>query len=173
MHLNPIVSECIPIDFSIALDSSGSVQYMGWQKMLKFSRDLIDRMTLSPACAKASMISFGTHADVYSRLDQHTDRTSLYNVIMMMPFKDQWTNTGDAFKKMTDVVYVTSNGDRSDKPNVALVITDGESNRNSETTLPNAQVNTLSFLHHGQATCLEEIMLASRMLYRCFKISYV
>ena len=148
-------SECVPIDFTIALDSSGSVSRSGWQKLLTFSRDLLARMTLSSACAQAAMISYGTQADVYSRLDQHMTRSQLNDVIASMRFKDQAANIGDAFRKMYEVVYTSANGDRSTARNVALLLTDEYGNREPEHTIPNAQVG--STFHHRCVSVLNTL----------------
>ena len=90
------------------------------------------------------MISFGTQADVYSRLDQHVTRSELNNVISSMRFKDQSANIGDAFRKMYEVVYTSASGDRSSARNVALLLTDEYGNREPENTIPNAQVHSFS-----------------------------
>ena len=128
------------MDLSIALDSSGSVKVMGWQQMLRFVRDLLMRFEISLSCTRVSMISFGTNGYLHSRLDQHVTAQEIYDVILRMPFRDEWTNTAAAFRVMTSDIYTSAKGDRDDAMDVAIVITDGPSNRESERTVPDAQV---------------------------------
>ena len=53
-------------------------------------------------------------------------------------WKGGTTNTAGALNLMRNEMYNSNNGDRSDKPNVALVITDGKSN-DRQRTLTNAR----------------------------------
>ena len=48
------------------------------------------------------------------------------------------TNTAEALRLLYTEMFTPFNGDRVDVPNYAIVITDGESNINSENTLPEA-----------------------------------
>ena len=41
---------------------------------------------------------------------------------------------------MRDIQFLEANGDRSNVPNVAIVITDGESNVNASQTIPQAEL---------------------------------
>lgn len=49
------------------------------------------------------------------------------------------TNTADALKVMRNQMFIPSRGDRSDAPNVCVLLTDGVSNINSRRTIPEAE----------------------------------
>ena len=79
---------------------------------------------------------------MYSLLSEGSSEASVSATLaeMRQDFRDQWTNTGAAIALMSDVIFVASNGDRSDVSNVGVIITDGPSNRFPQLTIPNAQV---------------------------------
>ena len=125
----------------MALDSSGSVRRDGWAKSLQFTRDVVARLKLSPECARVALISIGTYATVYSYLNTDEDSDALDEAIASMRFKDEWTNTGSAFKAMTTEIYKPGRGNRAGVVNVAILLTDGPSNRDAHYTVPNANVS--------------------------------
>ena len=148
-------AECVKVDLSIALDSSGSVRNDGWRKSKEFSKNVLSRMRVSSQCARVSLISIGTDAYVYSRLDTDVTDAAIKQRVDAMKFRDEWTNTGDAFKQMTSTIYRANAGDRSDAVNVAILVTDGPSNRNAHETIPNADVSVTtrhSLISHNNAT---------------------
>ena len=54
------------------------------------------------------------------------------------------TNTAAALKLTRETMFVPGAGDRIDVPNFAIVITDGQSNVNPETTLPESVATRLA-----------------------------
>ena len=116
---------------------------LGWEQAVNFTASLFfQSFEISDSCVRAALLSFGTEAYLYSLLTQGTNQLELTNSlnVMRQEFRNQWTNTGAAIKLMSDVIFTSANGDRDDVQNVAVIITDGPSNRNPETTIPNAQV---------------------------------
>lgn len=53
-----------------------------------------------------------------------------------MPYLYGSTNTADALREMGNNMFTAANGDRSDAPNIAILLTDGVSNINSRRTIP-------------------------------------
>lgn len=49
------------------------------------------------------------------------------------------TNTADALQVMREDMFIRSRGDRSDAPNICVLLTDGISNINSRRTIPEAE----------------------------------
>ncbi len=61
---------------------------------------------------KHLFLQFRNKRDILTRIDK-------------LPFLDQTTNTPAAIRFMRDVMFTRQRGDRSDAPNVAIIITDG------------------------------------------------
>ena len=132
-------TECLQVDLTIALDSSGSVRAAGWQKLLQFTERLVSRLVLSPDCAQVALVSFGNTAYVESTLTSDPD--AIYDVIPNMRFRDEWTNTAAVFKVMTEDIYWESNGARAEATKFCILVTDGPSNRDETNTIPYANVS--------------------------------
>ena len=47
-------------------------------------------------------------------------------------FRGSLTHTADALQKMKDIMFTAANGDRDDAPNVAIALSDGNSNINQD-----------------------------------------
>ena len=123
---------------------------LGWEQAVNFTASLFfQSFEISDSCVRAALLSFGTDAYLYSLLTQGTNQPELTNSlnVMRQEFRNQWTNTGAAIKLMSDVIFTSANGDREGVQNVAVIITDGPSNRNPETTIPNAQVGVSRCSH--------------------------
>ncbi|KAI0225937.1 Zinc metalloproteinase dpy-31 [Lamellibrachia satsuma] len=136
--INPFDNMCGPVDLAFLIDSSGSIGKVNWPKILNFMKMFSSKLTVSPDRARISVISFGNDATLHFRLNSHTTLKSTKDAIDQIRWKDQWTNTGAALRVMKNDVFKREHGDRSNAPNVAVLITDGPSNKDSRQTVPNA-----------------------------------
>ncbi|KAI0225936.1 Zinc metalloproteinase dpy-31 [Lamellibrachia satsuma] len=136
---NPFNTMCGPVDLAFLIDSSGSIGKVNWPKILNFMKMFSSKLTVSPDRARISVISFGNDATLHFRLDSHTTLKSTEDAIDQIRWKDQWTNTGAALRVIKNDVFKWEHGDRSNAPNVAVLITDGPSNKDSWQTVPNAE----------------------------------
>ncbi|KAK2188834.1 hypothetical protein NP493_122g04004 [Ridgeia piscesae] len=137
--VDPFSAICGPVDLAFLIDSSGSIGKTNWPKMLNFMKKLSSKLTVSPDRARIAVVSFGNEATLHFGLDSHVTLKSTEAAIDQIGWKGQWTNTGAALRVMKDHVFKKEHGDRSNVPNVAVLITDGPSNKNSWQTVPNAE----------------------------------
>ncbi|KAK2188835.1 hypothetical protein NP493_122g04028 [Ridgeia piscesae] len=137
--VDPFNAICGPVDLTFLIDSSGSIGKTNWPKMLNFMKKLSSKLTVSPDRARIAVVSFGNKATLHFGLDSHASLKSTEAAIDQIRWKDQWTNTGDALRVMKDQVFKKEHGDRSNAPNVAVLITDGPSNKDSWQTVPAAE----------------------------------
>ena len=70
--------------------------------------------------------------------EYNTKRSVLNNVAFQNDRSVVGTNTGSAISQMRNEVLTFSNGDRSEVGDIAIVITDGQSNINAQGTLRQA-----------------------------------
>ena len=106
--------------------------------MRDFVKELIGKLTVDSDHVRVSVISFGNEATLHFGLSDHATLEETQAAVEAVPWKDQWTNTAEAMRVMTGEVFQPTNGDRSDAPNVCIVITDGPSNKDRERTVPDA-----------------------------------
>ena len=126
------------MDIAFALDSSGSIGKDGWRKMRDFVKEFIGTLTVDSDHVRVSVVSFGNEATLHFGLADHATLEETQAAVEAVPWKDQWTNTAEALRVMTNEVFQPNNGDREDAPNVCIVITDGPSNKDRERTVTDA-----------------------------------
>lgn len=89
---------------------------------------------------RIGVIVFGNDAEVKFHLNSYNNKPDILRAISRIQYSYGRTNTADALKLMRTEMFRQRNGDRSDIPNVAIVITDGVSNINNESTIPEANL---------------------------------
>ena len=75
---------------------------------------------------------FSQRANTEFTLDRYTDKTSLVEAIRNIQHTGGDTNIADGLRLMRRMLFSGRNGDRSDVKNVAIVITDGNSNTEAD-----------------------------------------
>ena len=74
------------------------------------------------------------------QLDSFTDKTQLVSAVRDLSYRGSYTNTSGGLTllqtRLFDPTGLNQWGDRSDVPNVAIVITDGASNEDEHNTVP-------------------------------------
>ena len=122
------------------LDSSGSInkdldledprnkESNNWTKVVSFVQSVIELLPIGPNACQVGLINYGNRAKVEFQLDEYYSRSELKYAVASVPWKDQKTNTSGALWKMSYDVFTHEHGDREDAANIALLITDGESN---------------------------------------------
>ena len=83
----------------------------------------------------------GNKATLNFYLCNFTDVASLATAIRNIPYKDGNTNTTGGMRLMRQEIFNRANCDRSDVPNVAVLITDGNPTREVEQLKPEVQHN--------------------------------
>ena len=125
-------------DIVFVLDSSGSVGEKNWEKMLNFVKDVINQLPVGIHSTRVGLVNYGNRATAEFYLNSHNSSASAVAAIDQIKWKDQETNTSGALWMTKEVMFSSVNGDRRRAPNVAIVITDGESNRDKDKTIPYA-----------------------------------
>ncbi|XP_033728446.1 collagen alpha-1(XII) chain-like [Pecten maximus] len=125
-------------DLLFILDSSTSVGDENFRKMLDFMKDIVRAAPIDSGHYQVAVIVFNSDVKVTLLLDAIDNQRDLLTYIDNIPYSYGNTNTASALQAMRDTIFIPSNGDRPDAPNVAVVMTDGESNINSGRTIPEA-----------------------------------
>jgi hypothetical protein len=133
-------------DIVFVLDSSGSIRdqnpadgsYDNWQLLLEFMVKMVDKLNVGSNHVRIGAVKFSTEAESVFHLNQYTDKTSLITAIRRIKYMGGHTNTAGGIRIMNNEEFTIGNGDRSNVQNIAIVITDGESTRDVENTIPEA-----------------------------------
>ena len=122
----------------IVLDASGSVGSSNFQKMKDFVKDFLSDADIDGGSVRVGVNMFSTGVEVEFDLNSYTTKAQVFDAVDAIPYIKGWTNTASGIENMKSKMFTTAKGDRSDVDNVAIVITDGQSNVDSKRTIPNA-----------------------------------
>jgi len=134
-------------DLVFIVDSSGSIRdtnpsdggYDNWQLILKFMQNFVRNIPVASDQFRIGLIKYSDTAQNVFYLNRYNNRNDVINAIAALDYEGYNTNTADAISKMYNEQFTSTNGDRSDARNIAIVITDGESTINQGSTIPNAE----------------------------------
>ena len=106
--------------------------------MLLSSQRLVRDIDSNGDNVRIGVLVFSTEAKVEFHLNAYKNKDDIIHAISQIEYIYGMTNTADALKLMRKEMFLPSNGDRPDIPNLAIIITDGESTVNQNSTIPEA-----------------------------------
>ena len=120
-------------DVVFLLDSSGSIKLDDFNVMQEFIRDVIFGLNVD-AGTHVGVMAYSTNSTVIFHLNEHDTTRNVQNALNIRYTGGQ-TNTAEALRRTRTEMFVTSQGDRPDKSNVIILLTDGKSNDRDSTLL--------------------------------------
>lgn len=111
-----------PMDIIFVLDGSDSVTYKNFDKVKKFTTDIIDQFTLGEYHVRVGVIEFSTFIGTVIELGRFRDVTLLKFLIRNITMSNDGTGTHKALKRMREMFQERG---RPDQPHIGVVITDG------------------------------------------------
>ncbi|XP_069108494.1 cartilage matrix protein-like [Argopecten irradians] len=129
----------IPQDLVFVLDSSTSVGDENFRRMLEFVKDILLLADIDSGNVRVGLLIYSSRVEIQFHLNQYQTQSEVFKAIDRVPYILGSTNTADGLMVMRNEMFSFQNGDRANVPNVAIVVTDGQSNINSRRTIPEAQ----------------------------------
>lgn len=134
------------MDLAFVVDASGSIDPINmialanWKRTLAFVNEVISRFNIGRSQTHVAFVKFSSSALVEFGLNSpfNNDLQTLQSVVGALEFIGGTTNTESALRLLMTDIFTVENGDRPDFPNLAFVITDGQSNINPDQTIPTA-----------------------------------
>lgn len=117
------------LDIGIVLDKSRSVKIPNLKKVIAFLGDLVQNFHPAPDADHFGFITFHNKANmVFNFSDsQYHEKNALLQKITNEPIKlELQTRTDLALKMARYQLFTEAGGDRPNKPNVMIVLTDGK-----------------------------------------------
>ena len=141
------LSECPfrGIDLVFVLDSSGSVGTVRFDLVKDFVGEVTNSFTIGADDTQVGVITFSGIARTIFELNTYPNSGALLEAIGNIPFMDDpgpSTHTADALNLLRVKAFTGESGARDENlgiPRVAIVVTEGQSNVNSNFTIPNAE----------------------------------
>ncbi|CAI9721272.1 type VI, alpha [Octopus vulgaris] len=115
-------------DIVFLLDSSGSVGASNFQKMLQFVKNMVNGFDVGKDTVRIGVSSFSNQPVQHFALNTYFNRSLIIDAISKLPYYQGSTNTASAISLLRSSVFTAASGDRPTAPNIAIVITDGQSN---------------------------------------------
>ena len=128
------------------VDGSGSIRdanpddksYDNWNLLLDFIVKTVDQLNIGSDQVRVGIVKFSTEVMGVFHLNAYTDKDQLKEAIRGIDYMGGHTNTAAGIRRMHNTEFTSSNGDRSDVQNIAIVITDGESTIDAGSTISEA-----------------------------------
>ncbi|XP_060680739.1 collagen alpha-1(XXVIII) chain-like [Hemiscyllium ocellatum] len=114
-----------PLELVFVIDSSESVGPENFAIVKEFVNALIDRVSGSSEATRIGVILYSHKAQIITHLQQGATLETVKRTIQNMPYLGEGTYTGTAMK-MANQVFKSA---RKDVHNVAIVITDGQTDK--------------------------------------------
>lgn len=133
---------CGKADIAFIVDASGSINFKdneNWNRLLKFLVRIVSQTQFNND-TRFAFVCYSDDALVVFDLDDY-DMTEIATAVMTQSqYKGAGTNIAAGLRETRTKVFSSSGGDRSDSPNVAILISDGEDTLEMDATLPEAEL---------------------------------
>ncbi|KAK3092700.1 hypothetical protein FSP39_006142 [Pinctada imbricata] len=124
-----------PADIVFILDSSSSVKTKNFRKMLNFVKSLVDEFVIGSTNTKVAVLTFNSRVYNQFHLNKYTTKAMIQSAIDGIMFRRGLTYTYKAIKFAREESFQIVNGAREKSIKVAIIVTDGKSQRASETVI--------------------------------------
>ena len=122
------------MDVGVIMDRSGSVGSADFRKSKSFVRTLVHRFQISSHGTRVGIIAYQSSSHLAVKFsDVHAQTPSaMSGIIDNIPYTGGGTRTDLALEMANSGLFSSGGGDRGDKPNVLVVISDGKTNHGSK-----------------------------------------
>ena len=121
------------LDVVFVIDTSGSIGPSNFQMIRNFVANITTELIQNSPRSAVGVILYGDSAHIQFNLQAYTNLNTLLSAIYQLPYNGGGTNTAEALTLLLSSAQDRTLGLRYDSSHVAIVITDGRSNNQSET----------------------------------------
>ena len=115
------------------LDESGSIGINNFNLTKSFLSHLVGRLDINSGNTRAGLVTYAKNIGRVINLNAHSSRARLQLAITSLGYSGGGTNTDVALAYVRTMMLTSAAGDRTNVPNVVVVLTDGQS-RNATAT---------------------------------------
>ena len=124
-----------PADIVFVLDESGSIGSTNFDLMKSFVSQLVSRMDIDSGNTRVALVTFSSSIGTSFDFNAYTTVASVQAAISALSYSGGGTNTAAALAHVRTSMLTSAAGDRSNVPNIVVVLTDGHSNNPTLTTV--------------------------------------
>lgn len=126
------------IDLVFIIDSSGSIRRERFPSVIDFFASIAEQIELGRDKTQVAAMIFGDVAYVQFNLNTYSSKGDVVTAVKSFPFLGERTNIASALWILRNSSYLTVNGGRANAQKVAILFTDGDSNVDTQNTIPYA-----------------------------------
>jgi len=101
--------------------------------MKSFLSQLVEKLDIDSGNTRVGLVKYSTDVGTAINLDAHLSAETLQSAIVSLGYSGGSTNTAAALAYVRTRMLTSAAGDRSDVPNVVVVLTDGTSDNAAAT----------------------------------------
>ena len=116
-----------PVDIVFVLDESGSINETDFSLMKSFLSQLVGGLDIDSGNTRVGLVTFASNIGTRINLNVHASARSLQSAISSLTQASGGTNTAGALAYVRTMMLTSATGDRSNVPDVVVVLTDGKS----------------------------------------------
>ena len=122
------------MDVAVIMDRSGSVGKKNFEKAKEFVISLVHKLQISSHGTRIGIIPYHSEAQLAVKFADvaHQTPDAMTKLIKGIPYTSGMTRTDVAIELANSQLFTGAGGQRSDKPNVLIVMTDGHTNPESK-----------------------------------------
>jgi len=117
------------VDIIFVLDRSSSINSSNFDLMKSFLSSLVSRLDVDSGNTRVGLVTYSTNVETAFNLSAHSSVASVQSAIDSLTYSaGSDTNTAAALAHVRSTMLTSAAGDRSNVPNVVVVLTVGKSN---------------------------------------------
>ena len=101
--------------------------------------NIVNAMTIGTSNARIGLVTLGYDPTVVFHLNTYSTKSSIISAIQAVTYVSQWTNIASGLNILTTDLFTVAKGDRSNVPNIAVVILGVPANQGQSSTFTSAQ----------------------------------
>lgn len=136
-----------PADVIFVLDSSASISYLDFDRQLEFVSNVINVFDVSKNMTRIGIVSFSNWAFLDFHLNTYTTKHEVRQAVFRIRQIRGDTNTAAALRYIQDTSFKPQHGAREGIPHIAIVLTDGKSNKPMQTAKEAVRAKLGSNIH--------------------------
>ncbi|XP_066300013.1 collagen alpha-3(VI) chain-like [Branchiostoma lanceolatum] len=117
----------LDIDLVLLLDGSGSVGSDNFNLLKAFTQYIVGNFEIAVNNTRVGVVQYSDFNNIEFNLNEYATEAEVLAAIGAITYQRGGTFTGAAIDFVRQDVFTTAGGNRADKPDVLLVLTDGES----------------------------------------------
>ncbi len=122
-------------DLVFILDSSNQVGSKTWNKMLGFVQSIVNRLPMDRNQNRIGIATYGANATIQFNINQYSNQNDVIRAIENITYRPHISNLTAGLNVLYKM-FTKENGDRQNKPNMAILVTASSPEVTRESVLP-------------------------------------